>query len=240
MRMATSFRPSFRSLLSVARLAPCAAPTLTLGITASILAPMAPCAAREAFAAPASSSRALDFTASELRLFKDPESGEHFWFFTYEVVNNTGADQRFAPRIEMLSDEGHVIRQGDGVPGRVTKEIKSFLKNPLLEDQFEILGEVLQGKEHARTGLVVFRAPDLDDADMKTEPRVNADQNLDHTELSVLVQGLSRETEKKVDPKTGATVTLRKTMKLDYQIPGDPSTSGTVVYPIETSGWIFR
>jgi hypothetical protein len=240
MRIASTFLPSFRSLESAGRLASCAAPTLMLGITASFLAPLAPCAAREAVAAPILGSRALDFTASELRLFKDPESGEHFWFFTYEVVNNTGSDQRFAPRIELLSDEGHVVRQGDGVPGRVTKEIKAFLKNPLLEDQFEILGEVLQGKEHARTGLVVFRAPDLDDADAKTKPRVNAKQDLDHTELSVFVQGLSRETEKKVDAKTGATVTLRKTMRLDYQIPGNPSTSGTVVYPIHASEWIFR
>ena len=232
---------SSRSISATVRLVAGSAPALALGMTASFLAPMAPCSAREALAAPfAAASRALDFTASELRLFKDPESGRHFWFFTYEVVNNTGADQRFAPRIEMLTDEGQLVRQGDGVPGSVVKEIKGFLKNPLLEDQFEILGEVLQGKQHARTGLVVFRVPDLDDADQKTKPRVNAQQDLDHTELTVFVQGLSRETEKKVDPKTGATVTLRKAMLLDYQIPGNPSTSGTVVYPIQASGWIFR
>ena len=80
----------------------------------------------------------------------------------------------------------------------------------------------------------------LPSASTCSKPRVNPKQDLDHADLSVFVLGLSRETEKKVDPKTGATVTLRKTMKLDYQIPGDPSTSGTVVYPIETSGWIFR
>ena len=111
---------------------------IAVSVTAfAITAPASVCAAALAPLA----SRDLDFTPSALRLFKDPESGKHYWYMSYDVVNNTGQDQRFAPRIEMLTDEGHVVRQGDGVPGSVSKQIMKYLGNELLEDQFEILGE---------------------------------------------------------------------------------------------------
>jgi hypothetical protein len=82
---------------------------------------------------------------------------------------------------------------------------------------------VLQGKTHAKSGLVVFRADDL-------VP----------TELAVMVQGLSKETEKRQNPKTGETVTLRKTARIDYLVAGDPRPSGTQTYPVVSRGWIFR
>ena len=138
-------------------------------------------------------------------------------------MNNTGKDQRFAPRIELLVDDGRIVRQGDGVPTRVNRDLKEFLGDALLEDQFEILGMVLQGKTHAKSGLVVFRADDL-------VP----------TELAVMVQGLSKETEKRQNPKTGETVTLRKTARIDYLVAGDPRPSGTQTYPVVSRGWIFR
>ena len=71
-----------------------------------------------------------------------------------------------------MIDDGRIVRQGEGVPGSVTAQIKEYLGNPLLEDQFEILGAVMQGKAHAKSGLVVFQAEDLTP-----------------TELTVFVQG---------------------------------------------------
>jgi len=178
-----------------------------------------------AHAAPAaaSSARELDLEPSELRLFKDPESGKHYWYMTYEVVNRTGNEVRFAPRVDLLVDDGRILSQGEGVPSGVVRSIKSFLGNDLLEDQFEILGQVLPGKEHAKSGLVVFRADDLNP-----------------TELTVMVQGLSRETEKRAHPKTGEQVTLRKTVRLDYLVPGDPKPRGSMAYPLVGREWIFR
>lgn len=208
-----------RSVLSFAGVAALPAPALVLGVVA------APAPTGSVLAAPVTApARELDFKPTELRLFRDAESGRHYWYFTYEVVNKTGQDQRFAPRIELLTDEGRIVRQGDGVPGRVQKEIKAYLKNPLLEDQFEILGTVLQGEEHARTGLVVFTADELDP-----------------TELAVFVQGLSRETRKTENPKTGEQVTLRRNTRIDYLVAGDPQPKGTVHYPIvSVDDSIFR
>jgi hypothetical protein len=203
-----------RSVLSLSAIA--AMPLVVLTVAA-------PLPTGAAFAAVLMDAKELDFTPSELRLWKDPETGNHFWYFTYEVVNNTGKDQRFAPRIELLVDDGRIVRQGDGVPTRVNRDLKEFLGDALLEDQFEILGMVLQGKTHAKSGLVVFRADDLDP-----------------TELTVMVQGLSKETEKRQNPKTGETVTLRKTVRIDYLVAGDPRPSGTQTYPAVSRGWIFR
>lgn len=165
----------------------------------------------------------IDFTPTELRLYKDPDSGKQYWYTTYDVVNNTGKELRFAPRIELVVDDGRILAQGDGVSSGVVRQLKAYLKNDLLEDQFEILGEVLPGKEHAKTGLIVFRADDITP-----------------TELTVMVQGLSRETEKKPNPKTGDMVTLRKTVKIDYLVPGDPKPRGTTTYSIVNREWIFR
>jgi hypothetical protein len=206
MRIARSYRAVLSSLM--------------LG-SAAVTAAVA-CVQPVSAAAPAA-SKELDFAPSELRLFKDPETGKHYWYMTYDVVNKTGKEVRFAPRIDLVVDDGRILAQGDGVSSGAVRELKKFLKNELLEDQFEILGEVLPGKEHAKTGLVVFRADDL-------EP----------TELTVMVQGLSRETEKKPHPKTGEMVTLRKTVRLDYLVPGDPKPRGSTTYPIVNREWIFR
>jgi hypothetical protein len=174
-------------------------------------------------AAAMSAVRDLDFEPSELRLFKDAETGKHYWYMTYEVVNKTGSEVRFAPRIDLVVDDGRILAQGEGVPSGAVRSIKAFLGNELLEDQFEILGPVLPGKEHAKSGLVVFRADDLNP-----------------TELTVMVQGLSKETEKRPHPKSGEQVTLRKTVRLDYLVPGDPKPRGSMTYPLVNREWIFR
>lgn len=192
-------------------------------IPLSALPTMSAVSARAAMAAPVANAKELEFAPSELRLWKDPETGDHFWYFTYEVVNNTGKDQRFAPRIELLIDDGRIVRQGEGVATRVGRELKQYLGDPLLEDQFEILGTVLQGKTHAKSGIVIFRADDLNP-----------------TELTVMVQGLSKETEKRPNPKTGEVETLRKTARIDYLVAGDPRPASTELYPIVSREWIFR
>jgi hypothetical protein len=46
------------------------------------------------------------------------------------------------------------------------------------------------------------------------------------------VQGLSPETKKVTDPKSGETVTLRRTVRLDYLVPGNPLAKGNVSYPV--------
>jgi hypothetical protein len=76
-------------------------------------------------ASPVAPQRELEFTPSELRLFKDLDTGKQYWFMTYDVVNNTGVDQRFAPRIDLVVDDGRILAQGDGVSSTVVRQIKA-------------------------------------------------------------------------------------------------------------------
>jgi hypothetical protein len=48
----------------------------------------------------------LDFEPGQLRLYTDPIDGEHYWFFTYVITNNTGRDQLWAPFLRALHRSG--------------------------------------------------------------------------------------------------------------------------------------
>ena len=207
---------SFRSVIVCAALALSA-------VAVGLLAPSAAAQDSSDSVQLTNPKKELMFTASELRLFKDPDSGKHYWYMTYEVVNKTGAEIRFSPRIELVVDDGVVLGQGEGVSSGVIQKLKKHLGDALLEDHFEILGEVLPGKENAKSGLVVFRADSL-------EP----------TELFVMVHGLSKETKKEPHPKTGEPVVLRKTAEISYLVPVNPKPRGSTTYPIMSQRWIFR
>ncbi|MFM1805144.1 MAG: hypothetical protein RL136_2023 [Planctomycetota bacterium] len=212
-----------RASLASVCLAPVAAFAIVASFAGTGVASPVPVASPEARAPIALGAKDLAFTPTELRLYKDPDTGKHYWYMTYEVVNKTGKEVRFSPRVELVVDDGVVLSQGEGVPSDVVQKLKKHLGDELLEDHFEILGEVLPGKENAKSGLVVFRA-----------------DSLSPTELTVMVQGLSRDSRKEPHPKTGEPVVLRKTARLDYLVAGDPRPRGATTYPIVNQEWIFR
>src|SRR5262247_3699286 len=125
----------------------------------------------------------LEFQPGDLRLYIDPMSEQAYWYFTYQVTNRTGREQVWAPSFTLFTDAGQIIASGRGVPSRVVDDIKSMLAYPLLETQNEIIGEIFHGKEHARDGLVVWLADQID---------VN--------EISMFVGGLSGETATVLNP----------------------------------------
>lgn len=215
--------------------------TAALGLTAVGALPVPSLAAAPVapFAA-VPPAKAFDFKPSAMRLYRDPETGDHFWYFTYEVMNRTGKDQRFAPRIEMVTDDGAIVALGAEVPSRIVRDLKKLLKDPLIEDQFSILGDLLQGEENAKTGLVVFRVPKLSAKDKKIGSHQSETENLDHTELTVFVQGLSSETKTALHPKTGEAMRLRANLPMTFLIPGNPSAVDSTSYSPKIGEWIFR
>lgn len=104
----------------------------------------------------------LDFTPGPMRLFVDSRDGTPYWYFTYKVVNNTGRDLRFAPKFELVDDEGRISVSGEDVPSEVSRMLLRQLNNELVEDQNQILGDILQGEGHAKEGIVVFRVTRLE------------------------------------------------------------------------------
>jgi hypothetical protein len=145
----------------------------------------------------------LEYQAGPLRLYKDGESGEAFWYATYTLVNRTGRPRSVAPQWEILDEDGRLFAAGDGVPRRVNRAVESLLANPLHEDQANIIGEILPGEENARSGFVVWKAG----------PEVRR--------FSVLVTGLSNTKKPAVDPVSKKPIVLKKTRRIDYQMACD-------------------
>jgi hypothetical protein len=162
---------------------------------------------------------AIDFVPGHLRLYVDPTDGRHYWYFTYLVTNNNERDLVFAPRIELFFDSGEILRSGRGVPSRVVGQLKELLGDPLLEDQNRIIGDLLVGPENARAGIAVWPAEDQD-----------------VTELTLFVQGLSSQFKEVEHPETGEKVTLYRTLRREYIVPGDPIARGSTPLELTKDG----
>jgi hypothetical protein len=165
----------------------------------------------------------LEFDSGDLRLYTDESTGSHYWYFTYTITNRTGKDQLWAPSFVLFTDAGEILHAGRDVPTRITEDILALLGNELLEDQNEIIGDILQGKENAREGLVVWPA-----------------RKTDITELSLFVAGISGETARVKNPLNGREVILRKTLQRDYLIPGNPVARGSKPIELVEQTWILR
>jgi hypothetical protein len=129
----------------------------------------------------------------------------------------------WAPVFTLYTDEGEILASGEGVPSRVVADLLDLLGNPLLEEQNQIIGPFLHGRENAREGLAVWPA-----------------RRLDVNELSVFVRGISGESVRVANPVSGEMITLYKTLQRDYLIRGNaPSRRGQ---PIEmvAEEWIMR
>jgi hypothetical protein len=116
----------------------------------------------------------------------------------------------FAPRVELFTDKGEIIRSGRGVPTEVTRRLRGLLQNKLLEDENQIIGDLRQGKEHAKDGLLIWSATDLGSND-----------------LTIFLTGLSNDTEQVAHPVTGEKIVLRKTLRLDYRVAGNADERGS-------------
>ena len=172
---------------------------------------------------PAPGAWQLSFTLGELRLYRDPETHIAYWYLTYKVVNRTGQDRWWGPKFEYFDDHGTLARSGRNVPVIVTKRIEALIGNPLVEDQYQVLGEIRQGEANAKEGFVVWPA----------EP-------LKATEMHIFVRGVSSEVKAVPDPKSSEVRQVHKTIKFDFRVPGDPRARGADAVPCEQTQWIMR
>ena len=148
-----------------------------------------------------------------------------YFYLTYDVVNNTGQDIFFAPSFELASEDGEIRSAGKGVPSVVTNELLARLRNPLLLDQISMAtaGELLQGEENGRSGLIVWPA-----------------EGLKVDEIKIFAEGFSGETRKITKPDTGEEVTLRKCLMLVHETPGEITGKGDRPLTRSSQRWILR
>jgi hypothetical protein len=147
-----------------------------------------------------------------------------FFYMPYYVENNSGEDRFLAPRFELATEEGEIVRSGgSAVPREVVRTLIERFRNQLLEDEISMLGPILQGPENAREGLVIWPAGDL---------------TVD--EVTIYAAGFSGETKQFVRPDNGETVVLRKTRMLRHATPGNIDTNSDQPFRRTTDRWIMR
>lgn len=170
----------------------------------------------------------LEYEAGPMRLYRDVATGESYWYATFTLFNRTGQDRHVAPRWELVDEEGRVTPEGRGVPGDVTKAIQRLLNDPQLQESHGVMGALGQGPANAKVGFVVFPAgPEL-------------------RRFSLLVSGISNGEDSIKDVKTGKRIVARRTLRIDYQVPGERAAlRGPVPLAEADSGssnpsWIYR
>lgn len=165
----------------------------------------------------------LEIRPGSLTLMTDAQSGQPFWVFTYQVVNKTGKPQRFAPTFELVTGEGKILAAGADVPPEAQRRLQRAMGKMDAADQFQIMGDILEGEANARDGFVVWPA---NTGDMK--------------ELTMYITGLSRAVDVRTDPASGQTVNLRRTMQRTYTLPGQPDPRVSHDATLVSETWLMR
>ena len=165
----------------------------------------------------------FQFESGDFRLYVDQETGDAYWWMHYTVTNRTKRDRIWAPKFTLYTDGGEILESGKGVPSSITAQIKELLGNDLIETQNEIIGDLLQGEENARDGLVIWPA-----------------RLLQINEITMFISGMSGETTRVRNPITGELVILYKTMQRNYLIPGEALARGSKPIGLVEATWILR
>lgn len=169
----------------------------------------------------------LDFEPGELRLYvdRDAQPGDPvaYWYFTYKVVNNTGQERWWAPQFTLYTDQGEILNSGESVPPQIEQELITLVGNDLLERQNQAIGKIFTGERNAIEGLVAWPA-----------------DNLNITELSLFVSGISGESAQVENPMTGEKETLVKTLERSYQVPGNPVARRDEPATLVEQRWVMR
>lgn len=211
-----------------ARLAASVACLATAGITWAMPAPASPVqsaapAPGQARVKPATRDD-LDFRPGALNLVTDDATGQRYLVFTYVVANKTGKSQRFAPRFELLMGDGTILAAGKDVPIDAAARLRRACASPRAEDQFQVMGEIQEGEEHAKDGFVVWPARG------------------DAKEITLFVTGTSAAFDRVTDADTGKDTIVRRTWVRHYALPGvsSPATSAEATFDTLRDAWIMR
>jgi hypothetical protein len=145
-----------------------------------------------------------------------------FWYMTYTVTNNTDREQLFLPALEMLTEDGRVIRNDFKIPRSVFEEIKKREGDRFLQPAALVGGELRLGPDQAKDGVAIW-----------PEPAAEMGR------FSIFVSGLSGETATTKGPE-GKDVILRKTLQLNYLIRGDDVYPGEDDVNENPSEWVMR
>lgn len=165
-----------------------------------------------------------------------------FWYVLYEITNNTGRDRQFFPSIQLVTDTLEVTEAGAYIHPVVYDVIagRHKLEFPFFAPPSKVLGPVLQGRENARASAAVFR-----DFDPKASRFVIYASGFAGDVKRVYNPSFDRSQKEPVEPayRTESNrrfFTLRRTLAISYDLPGDPETRGQARPVRRTREWVMR
>ena len=134
-----------------------------------------------------------------------------YWYMTYTVTNNTGQEQIWAPRFEMMTSDGRIIRSDHDIPAEVFDRIKQIEKIRFLESPTHASGPLHQGPDQAKDSVAIWKEPN---------PRMG--------EFKIFAGNLSGEFAilkddqgKEMKNADGQPEMVRKTLEMSYAVYGD-------------------
>jgi len=162
-----------------------------------------------------------------------------YWYFTYTVINDTGEDQMFTPEIVLYTGTGQITQAGAGINPFVYQKIKKIHNDPFLLDGLSVTGNLLQGADNAKSGIVVFPNFDAKAASFDIFfGGLSGDSAVVKLPSSIEVTTISLDG--KVTKTQKNSVILAKTLQLKYQIGTQARDRAEAKVKLEGKGWIMR
>ena len=158
-----------------------------------------------------------------------------FWYVLYEVMNATGRDRQFYPSIRLVTDTLQVVEAGADIHPGVYDLIAERHKQefPFFAHPGKVMGLTLQGRENARSSAAVFR-----------------DFDFEASSFTIYASGFAGDVERVINPtfdvsekesnKNQRFFTLRRTLAIRYDLPGDAETRGDARPVRRTREWVMR
>ncbi len=152
----------------------------------------------------------ITYAKPEPIVVTDPEGEKKvYWYLVYTVTNHSEEAHPFVPAFTLFTDTAELRRAG--FFPEVYKAIKQGRKIPFLENAAKLHGKLFTGPDNARTGVAIF-AP---------LPRETDRFTLFVEGLSGLYVERPRPDVPEDAPEDQKTIRLRKTLALEYDLPGD-------------------
>jgi hypothetical protein len=156
-----------------------------------------------------------------------------YWYFVYSVLNNSDQatnfdadldkERTFYPEFVMRTQDGKLIEGNDGIHPAVFDAIKSYERNPYLEEPTQMGGKILLGQDQVRQSVAIWAEP---------MQRMGSFQ--------IFVSGLWGESAvakdadgNAVKDANGNDILLHKTLMMSYHVDGDATHYSVVRKVVE-------
>jgi len=171
-----------------------------------------------------------------------------FWYMLYTVINKSEREVQFLPRFELMTNRMQVMPGDPGVHPMVFEAVKRRHRgtHPLLVEPVKVMGRLLRGPDNAKHSVAIWPQIDIRAnrfavyvAGLSGESVLVKNPSYKRGEPEYVVKKLKSGTEMRI-PVNPRYFTLRKTLAIEYVLPGDKKTRATARVGRLSKKWIMR